>query len=440
MNESSTSTPGGSIPLGSVAAGRGAGGEAPPARKRSGAGGAPCGATLGTIARISSLASQCGTDGVLLGGSGGLPPGVGEGSGGGSEAGRSLPPAAPQGQGAALVRRFWLQSYARDLFKKERVAICLRRPVPGRSIDVLYSPAARAGHYGGLQVCASVWLCPVCASKVSERRRVELGAGVESWLARPGRPACVLVTLTLQHDKGQNLGSVLALVKRAYGLLRGGKWWVAFVKEAGIAGSVRSLEVTHGSNGWHPHMHVLFFLEGPPPVGFADTLKRRWMQCVASDGGFASYDHGCDVRLTDMEVADYVAKYGREPAWTVSHEVTKAPSKVARAGGRTAFQLLADYAGGDERAGTLFLLYGCSFKGQRQLYWSKGLRALLGLVEEVSDEELAAAQDEMAVVLASLSAAQWRAVLGNDARADLLLVASTGDAGAVRAFLADLGV
>jgi hypothetical protein len=326
------------------------------------------------------------------------------------------------------------------VFPRERVALCLRRPVPGRLVDVLYAPAARAGHYGGLQVCGSVWLCPVCASKVSERRRVELAAGVETWLARPGRPSCVLVTFTLRHSKGQNLVSVLRLVKRAYELLRKGRWWHSFAKNNGVAGSVRSLEITYGVNGWHPHLHVLFFLEGPPPAGFAEALKARWKQSVASDGGFASYNHGCDVRLTDKEVADYVAKYGREPAWTVSHEITKSVVKQARQGGRTPFQLLADFAGGDEEAGRLFLLYGCAFKGQRQLYWSQGLRDLLGLGRELTDDELAAGQDEIAVVLASLTPTQWRVVLGNDARADLLQVASTGDASAVREYLRGLGV
>lgn len=363
------------------------------------------GATLGTIARISSTASQCGKADAVEGG---------------------------------FVRRFYLQSCARELFKVERVGICLRRPVPGRLVDVCYAPASQSAHYGGLQVCGSVWLCPICASKVSERRRHELAAGVTSWRDQGGYFA--LVTLTLRHHKGHNLGSVLRVVKRGYELLRAGRWWEDLRRSAGVAGSVRSLEVTHGDNGWHPHLHVLFFLRHRPTPELADALKRRWMQCVASDGGSASYDHGCDVRETDEEVANYLAKYGREPAWTVSHEITKSVVKAGRVGGRTAFQLLADYAAGDDNAGRLFLLYGSAFKGQRQLYWSHGLRKLLGLADERSDVELAEEQSEVAEVLASLTFRQWQVVLGNDARADLLAVATSGDASAVREFLRDLGV
>lgn len=409
------------------------------------------GATLGTIARISSTASQSLREiqtlsplgASFLGGPGGSPPGVVRGVPGGdrerSDRSEASPPAAPRAQGSGLLRRFELQSYARDIFKRERVAKCLRAPVPGRSVDVLYAPASGSGHFGGLQVCGSVWLCPVCASKVSERRRVELAAGVAAWGAEPAR-SCVLVTLTLRHKLGQSLASVLRMVKRAYDLLRAGRWWVELAASADIVGSVRSLEVTHGASGWHPHLHVLFFLSGPPPAGLEDALRARWVRCVAADGGFASYEHGCDVRHARGDVAAYVAKYGREPAWTVAHEVTKAAVKLGRGGGRSAFQLLADYALGDEDAGRLFLLYGCAFKGQRQLYWSHGLRSLLGLGEELSDVELAVEQSEIAVILASLTPAMWRIVLGNDARADLLQVASSGDAGAVREWLRGLGV
>ena len=342
----------------------------------------------------------------------------------------------------AFVERFRLQSYARELLKAERVSFCLRRPIPKRDVDVMYAPASRSAHFSGLQVCASVWLCPVCAAKISERRRIELSAGVTSWRA-VGPHSVVLVTLTLQHSRGQNLSSVLKTVKRAYHLLRRGRWWMQFSEAAGVVGSVRALEVTHGSNGWHPHLHILFFLSEPPSPVLPDVLKHRWMQCVASDGGFASYNHGCDVKVADDEIAEYIAKWGHEPTkpiWTASHEVAKAVVKKGRVGGRTAFQLLADFADGDEDASTYFLHYASVFKGERQLYWSQGLRELLGLAEEKSDQDLAEEQSEVAIILATLTWEQWRVVLGNDARADLLLVASSGDASAVRSWLAGLGV
>jgi hypothetical protein len=135
-----------------------------------------------------------------------------------------------------------------------------------------------------------------------------------------------------------------------------------------------------------------------------------------------------------------VAKFGREPTWTESHELTKAPAKKGRAGGRTPTQLLADYAAGDKEAGLLWRVYALLFAGKKQLVWSRGLRDLLGLNEEKSDEEVATEQSEIALLLAHLENEQWRAVIGNDARGELQAVADSGDVHQVVNFLADLGI
>lgn len=51
------------------------------------------------------------------------------------------------------------------------------------------------------------------------------------------------------------------------------------------------------------------------------------------------------------------------------------------------------------------------FYGRRQLYWSNGLRALLGLSKELIDEELAVkVEDEWASVLVILFSEQWRVI------------------------------
>ena len=69
------------------------------------------------------------------------------------------------------------------------------------------------------------------------------------------------------------------------------------------------------------------------------------------------------------------------------------------------------------------------------------LAAILGLVaREQTDEELVAAAIEDAVVLAVLGLPQWRVVLANDARGELLDIASSGDAAGVVAFLESLSV
>ena len=77
-----------------------------------------------------------------------------------------------------------------------------------------------------------------------------------------------------------------------------------------------------------------------------------------------------------------------------------------------------------ERAGKLFQVYAKAFHGRRQLYWSNGLRKLLELAQEQTDDELIAqAEDEQASVLATLTVKQWRAIRRYHQEAHLLTVA-----------------
>jgi len=112
--------------------------------------------------------------------------------------------------------------------------------------------------------------------------------------------------------------------------------------------------------------------------------------------------------------------------------MTKAHTKVTRQKGATPWGLLrAALDGNDpeypqERASALFRLYAAAFAGRRQLYWSNGLRALLALSAERSDEELVAApEDERASVLATLTPEQWRAIRRKGQQAHILTVAES---------------
>jgi hypothetical protein len=332
-----------------------------------------------------------------------------------------------------------LQSGARDLLPNERVAVCLRHLIPGvPGVSVLCSPRQKAAHYDGLQVCGSVWFCPVCGAKISERRRVELSQGIASWGGQ-----MVMATFTLQHMAADALVPLLDGLQEAMRKMRSGRRWMAFQEQHGVAGTVRALENTHGESGFHPHQHVLFFVAPGVDVDvFSNQLRERWLASVAKVGRYASPRWGLHVTAASADIAAYVAKWGKEPKWTSAHELAKAGSKRGRGDSRTMLDLLEAYVVlGDAEAGRRWREYAEAFKGRKQLVYSNGLRALLGLIaEEKTDEEVAAEVVEDAVVLAVLDLAAWRVVLGNDARAELLTVASSGDRALVRSFLSGLGV
>lgn len=341
------------------------------------------------------------------------------------------------------VERFWLQALARDLLPDERVSVCLRAVQPKRpKMAVMYSPGVGRSHYRGLIVCGRTWQCPVCAARITEGRRSELAAAIGS-----ADLDQVMLTYTLQHSISDKLPALLAALLDSYrrGMKRG-RAWELFCKRVGWVGSVRSLEVTYGDNGWHVHCHELVFLkrgQAAQLVDEASWLKHRWLSALAAAGMSASWERGLDVRQGDYWVREYVAKYGHEPIrtpWTLESELTKAPVKLGREGGRSPMQLLADYGLGDLQAGALYVEYVQAFKGRSQLTWSRGLRSRLGLGVEVSDDQLADEDYQDSEILAMLTREQWAVIVRNDWRGQLLEVADSGSRMAVEAFLTARGV
>lgn len=337
-----------------------------------------------------------------------------------------------------LALKYRLQDGARKLLPSERVARCFRMIQPGQtSVKVLYNSSDSTAHYGGCTVCGSVWACPICAARISEGRRKELTLA----LSRTDKHA-VLVTYTIRHHLPDALPVLLGGLLKAFRAFKSGRWFKSLKHEYSWFGSVRSLEATHGDNGWHPHLHELVLFDTPPSVGQLEHLMRlRWMEVLNRFGLDCDYEIGVKVTNDSDYIREYVAKFGREPldkTWGIEHELTKSNVKRSHnvnGGGRTPFQLLFDYVEkSDRRAGALFREYVKAFKGRNQLVWSRGLKDELG-IEEISDEILAAAAPGEVEQLIEISYWDWQKVCELGARGWLLDVAAAGDAARVSAAL-----
>lgn len=310
----------------------------------------------------------------------------------------------------ARADRFILKAMAGRLLPKDsRTSKCMRWTVPGRSRDVVYSPARQRASYQGLQVCASPWTCPVCAAKISERRREEVAYAITG--AKATGLALYLLTLTFPHALGDSLEDSLDGALKAYSKLFSGKAGCKLRDRIGLQGTIRAIEVTHGANGWHPHFHVLLFVNpaiAGTPADVQHQIAPRWQSVAVSSGlPCPSLARGCRVDGGE-KAASYVAKGS---SWGLESELTKGQSKVAKtAKGRTPFQLLRDYADGDKQSGALFAEYARVFQGKRQLVWSNGLKRRMAVVDR-DDSELANMADESpVVVLASISDDQWKLI------------------------------
>lgn len=338
---------------------------------------------------------------------------------------------------ALRVERFALQAVARDILPKTRTALCLRARIRGsEGVGVWKCEAHGTAHYSGLQTCGSVWSCPICAAKITERRRVEVQDAIRQHRDQGGEVH--LLTLTTPHGRGDDLAELIERQSKALQSLFRDMTARKVLAEMGEVGRIRAFEVTHGrkatNNGWHPHFHFLQFVQGKADsaqlMDWKTRLYLRWDACCQRAGlGSPSFAHGID--LQDGSKADrYISKWGLED------ELTRGHTKKGRAGGETPFDLLravlADQ--GDRQAAALFLEFSRCFKGKRQLSWSNGLRARFQQ-EETTDEELAAQQVESAELLGLLSVQQWRDVLKVKARATVLELAAAGGWPSVSRFL-----
>jgi len=354
------------------------------------------------------------------------------------------------------LRRFQLQDTAAGLAgeylnrknrkQQERVAYCLRRLSDVASgVELRYNPGAGSAHYRGLQTCGSVWHCPVCAAKISERRRDELAALVKAHIAAGG--SVWMTTYTVQHKKCTDLAGLVDNFLAARRKMRQGRRGVALRRDFQIVGTVSVLEVTYSDrNGWHPHVHELVFSSDPSmsPDAYDKAARPAWQDAAAAFG-LAMNAHGFQIDRTFGAVQDYITKFGHEPAtarpWGVENEVSKGHLKQARSkDGMTPFGLLAAVADGLDKYAPLWQEYCRVFKGRKQLNYSPGLKALYEVPEETDEEIASQGETSEAVTLLELSPAQWDVVVEHKARGGVLELARSGRPGELLAGLAEIGL
>lgn len=303
--------------------------------------------------------------------------------------------------------RYWLWKFS----TLRRVAFCGRFPtVAGGGVGVRHRDGI-AG-FAGLQTCGSVWCCPVCNVKIMARRGLEIGTAVERWISSGSGRTVALMTSTVRHSKRDTLASVWAAVSKGWGRVTSGKYWVADQVTHGVEGFVKVIEVTQGRNGWHVHVHSLVFLDNVVTGDISklhQSMFKRWKSGVESAGLRAPSMRGQDIRIVSdsvagrQELARYLSK--SQLATKVGQELTNSQSKGARTvlSTRTTWAILDDAVQGLSAEVDLWAEWELGSKGKRQISWSKGLRDRLGLLEEESDDDVAAeefgsADDTVAII------------------------------------------
>jgi hypothetical protein len=290
--------------------------------------------------------------------------------------------------------------------------------------------------YAGLASCGSVWACPVCNARVQAVRRLEVGTAL-AWGLEAGGAA--FGAYTLRHHAGSSLDGTWRGLTKCWQAVARDKTVRTLRSSLGLLGTIRAAEVTHGDNGWHPHLHPVHLFSTPVSDDAVAALHSAqfgaWSRAAARLGyeapTFAAQDlHRVAGAGAHATLGDYFTKASYQPTlqavgWEMTSTQTKSRSRGA---GRTPWQLLAAvYREADADALDLWHAWEKGSRGKRALTWSRGLRKAVGLDVEATDEEIVE-QEVGTEADAGFVIADWSPIRANP-RLGAELLAVVGSAG-----------
>lgn len=310
----------------------------------------------------------------------------------------------------------------------DRVRGCGRYSVrPDGSVQVRANGVAVGFH--GLASCGSVWSCPVCNSRIMAVRALELRVIIEHAFTIGGGAA--FGALTLRHHRGHRLADLLVALSSCWNAVNRDGTVTRTRKRLGHIGYVRTVELLHGSNGWHPHIHPVHLFDRPVSDFDVALLHRAevaaWSRAATRLGYSAQAQAQHLHAVTERGAADALSSYVTKATYTapadepsapgirsaadrrrgpqgaadggrrsaaeaVAWEVTGSSSKDASRG-RTHWRILSDiYRNADADDLDLWHEHERATKGKRAVTYSRGLRARVGLDVEATDEDIASTE------------------------------------------------
>lgn len=337
---------------------------------------------------------------------------------------------------------------------------------------------ASAG-YGHLATCGSPWACPRCTAVISVQRAEQIRRAIDHHHRAGG--SVFFLTLTMRHNRGHGLAEEWDALSSGWRSCFGGPAWVGRTgrprkngtrkitvgdrDKLGVLGTVRTVEATHGTAGWHLHIHALIFFQEADPWGpvaaanaavnmpaemgsefadnlatatrkkrlpdtpeavekkFADSLFERWSRGVQKAGLPAPLrEHGIDLKRVadggEAFLADYLTKNSADASAPRSEALTPAArvgleaaagqiTKKAKGGGRTPFQILRDAVAADAEKPVKERYHWRRPKGWREEKIGDGERVWLCTDKESEDCGTVRSLDPVTGTAYSIPSADW---------------------------------
>jgi hypothetical protein len=254
----------------------------------------------------------------------------------------------------------------------------------------------------------------------------------------------------MPHDHGERLDALMDTIRAGWRKLLSGGAWSRDKQRYGIGGSIRAWDCTFGVNGAHPHLHSVILCErtltATELVELESRLHGRWASAIVARGHRApTVENGTrlEVARSPADIAKYISKLSGEDTrpTRIAMEVARADLKQGRHDSRTPWQVLGSFVtGGDCADLAIWHEWEQATKGRQFMRYSAGLRALVGLAPEKSDEEIAAEEVGGEEVYA-FSPEEWHAVCATrGAQAHVLELAEMDEGGteAIRLYVRSL--
>lgn len=290
----------------------------------------------------------------------------------------------------------------------------------GQSVGIMHDGGSRPAGFSGVERCGSIWSCPHCSAVIRAGRAVEIEQAVKYHQETVGG-SVLFFTGTLRHHQGDKLEVTMDAILEGWRRLTAGRPWKRIKEKYQVSGYIRSIEVTLGRHSWHPHAHVLMFLDSDISPDQLEELRpvlyETWARSVERAGGKRPTARGLDLQKLDSDgklLARYLAKVQDEKqGWSVGAEMARSDVKSGRGSSITPFQLLDDHPDYDEQQrARLWREYYQVSKGRRAITWSRGLKERC-CIGEVTDADILDAA-ESTVLVWQTSARAYRQVLRSE--------------------------
>lgn len=340
--------------------------------------------------------------------------------------------------------KFTLQNVVREIMPLSATAKCLRVKHGGEIKDIhLYKHNSKdrktsKSNFAGLQSCNSAWNCPCCAERIASLRKNEVVKYMQ--IHREQQGYVYLTTFTFPHSYQDRLNDLSKKLSEAENHFKSGENYTKFEKKWLVDGTIRNCEAKFGANGWHPHLHSLYFLSSKLSKEkleeFKAELYKLWSNaCIKAGLSKPSFENGVDVQLGN-EATNYITKYGLE------NEITGWQAKIGDKS-ISPFDFLRMLCSLDktieqhpekskeslemiELIKPLWLEYTEAFKGKKQLVISRKLEQKYGkeVKTRLDDDEAKKNEKwEAPILLKKINYDEWKTLTYASLRCALLTLA-----------------